>query len=106
MRTMTTDEPLHPIALIIWGALALASAVHVFTDSRRGRRIGHPWAHALMCLIVLWPFVYLLWLFWWPGKVRQAIFGSDKLWARRWAERKLKAAALNQAPHDTGCARS
>ena len=75
--------------LIVWIALILASCVHVFIDSKNDRRIGHPWIHSIMCLVVLWPLVYVLWLFWWPGKLRQAVFGSEKSRAEKWAQKRL-----------------
>jgi hypothetical protein len=58
---------------IVWFGMLMASCIHVFIDSVRDRRIGHPWMHALMCAIVVWPLAYIFWLFWWPGKLRQAI---------------------------------
>jgi len=65
--------------------LVLASSVHVFLQSKRDRRIGYPLRHALMCAIVLWPLSYLCWIFWWPGNLRQAMFGSNRDSAHEWA---------------------
>jgi hypothetical protein len=72
----------------------VAACMHVFIVSRNDPRIGHPWRYALNCFMV-WPVAYLCWLFWWPGKMRQALFGSDKVRAEKWAQRRLKAAARN-----------
>jgi len=69
--------------------LLIASCIHVFLDSKRDPQIGHPWRHALMCALVVWPLPYLLWLFWWPGKLRQALFGSDRDKAEQWARERM-----------------
>jgi hypothetical protein len=42
-----------------------------------------------MCALVVWPLPYLLWLFWWPGKLRQALFGSDRDKAEQWARERM-----------------
>ena len=72
---------------IVWGLLAIQTAtiIHVFWDSKHDARIGHPWMHAIMCAVIIWPIPYLCWLFWWPGKLRQKFFGSDERKAQRWA---------------------
>ena len=77
---MDPFDPFH----IVWVILILASCIHVFVDSKRDPRIGSPWLHAWMCAIVVWPLPYILWLFWWPGKLRHAIFGSGKRRTTRW----------------------
>jgi tellurite resistance protein TehA-like permease len=78
---------------IVWGVLLLASCTHVFIESARNRRIGHPVLHALMCAIVLWPLPYLLWLFWWPGALRQKLFGSDRERAARRIQAQKRSSA-------------
>ena len=83
------DNPFGPMT-IIYLILCLASCIHVFLDSKRDRHIGHPWMHAIMCAI-LWPLPYILWLLWWPGKLRQVIFGSDSdRVKRRLEEERIK----------------
>jgi len=74
---------------IVGVILLIASCIHVYVDSKRDPRIGRPWRHALMCALIAWPLPYLLWLFWWPGKVRQALFGSDRDKADQWARRQM-----------------
>ncbi len=75
---------------IIMGLLMLATFIHVFRDSMKDPRIGHPWMHALMCVIVIWPLPYLCWLLWWPGKLRQRLFGSDRERIRKKVQRELR----------------
>jgi hypothetical protein len=70
------DDPFSPMTIVCL-ILCLASCIHVFLDSKHDLHIGHPWMHSIMCAI-LWPLPYVLWLFLWPGKLRQAIFGSDR----------------------------
>jgi len=65
-------------AMAIGAILVFASCCHVFAESKNDPRIGHPWLHAMLCFLAFWPLPYLCWLFWWPGKLRQALFGSDK----------------------------
>ena len=77
-----SESPADLTTIVIWLILLVASCIHVFIDSKRDRHIGRPWMHAIMCAI-LWPLPYILWLLWWPGKLRQSIFGSDKDRARR-----------------------
>lgn len=81
---------------IIGGILLIASCIHVFVDSKRDPKIGHPWRHALMCALVAWPLPYLLWLLWWPGKLRQALFGSDRDKADQWARRRIDKNTLEK----------
>ena len=75
------DSPLVLVLLVI----QIASIIHVFWDSKHDAKIGHPWMHAIMCAIIIWPIPYLCWLFWWPGKLRQKLFGSDEKRAQLWA---------------------
>ena len=93
------DDVLTPILNLIWLALMIASCVHVGMDSSRERRIGHPFMHVMMCLVVCWPLTYILWLFCWPGKLRQKLFGSDREKAQRWAANQLRTPIPNQAMH-------
>ena len=73
----------------------VASLAHVFVASKRNRRVGTPVMHTLMNAI-LWPLAYLCWIFWWPGSLRQWLFGSDedrvrKRVRRRFAEMRRSA---------------
>jgi len=52
--------------------------IHVWRESKAKRRVGHALGHTLMCAVVAWPLAYLAWILWWPGSLRQWIFGSDK----------------------------
>jgi len=70
--------------------LLIASCVHVFRESKGDRRIGKPWLHVISCALILWPLSYLFWLFLWPGKLRQKLFGSEEERAQEWARQKLK----------------
>jgi transposase len=92
---MRIEEQVTLLVRLVWLLLVLAACVHVFIVSRKDPRIGHPWRYAIMCFMV-WPLSYLCWLFWWPGKLRQALFGSDKVRAEKWAQRRLNAAARKQ----------
>ena len=79
----------NPIYMTIGIFLLIASCIHVFRDSKKDPRIGDPWMHTLACLIIMWPLYYLFWLFWWPGKLRQKLFGSDEAHARKWARQQF-----------------
>lgn len=91
---MSEEEP-DLTTVAIWAILVFASCCHVFADSKRDSKIGHPWRHAMMCAFVLWPVPYLCWLFWWPGRLRQVLFGPDKRRAQRWAEQQLMKTKTN-----------
>jgi len=80
-----------PIFLMIQTLLLILSCVHVFLESKNSRRIGHPWVHTLSCALIAWPLCYLYWIFWWPGTLRQKIFGSDEEQAKTWAKQKLRS---------------
>jgi len=80
------DETDNLIITIVWLAAYLSSLIHVFIDSKNDKNVGFPIRHTLMISLVIWPISYLCWIFWWPGKLRQAIFGSDKEKAQRWAQ--------------------
>ena len=87
---MSTEQTnIHPVRLAIGLLLLIASCVHVFRQSVRDRRIGHPWRHTLSCALIAWPLCYVYWLFLWPGTLRQKLFGSDEERALKWAKRKL-----------------
>ena len=71
-------------------------------ESSRCKRIGHPWRHVLMNLIVCWPLPYLCWILWWPGSLRQAIFGSDREKAKEWARVLAEKAKRCRRQADAG----
>jgi hypothetical protein len=85
----------------VWLLLALEAVtlVHVYRQSRKDARIGHPWLHVCMVMLVLWPLSYLFWLLWWPGALRQALFGSDRKRAEEWARRRLEEQKNTRAPN-------
>jgi hypothetical protein len=86
-----TEYPLYTNPLTwVWVALQIASLVHVFRESSRDKRIGNRWWHVGMNLLVCWPLPYLGWIFWWPGSLRQAMSGSDRDKAHRWARNLIE----------------
>ena len=74
----------NPLFWVVIG-LQTASLIHVGWQSSHDKRIGHTFWHVGMNLLVCWPFPYLCWILWWPGDLRQAIFGTDRDKAHRWA---------------------
>ena len=72
------DETSNPVLTTIWLIALVASLIHVFLQSRRDKQVGTPIRHTLMVALVIWPVSYLCWLLWWPGSLRQWLFGSDK----------------------------
>jgi hypothetical protein len=86
---------------LLWLCVILEtiSLVHVYCESVRDETIGRPWLHVIMVMVVLWPLSYLLWVLWWPGSLRQAVFGSDKDKAQRWARRLIESKRRNKAPN-------
>lgn len=95
-----TGDPyyMHPFTWV-WIALQIASLVHVFRESSRDKRIGNRWWHVGMNLFVCWPLPYLCWVFWWPGSLRQAMFGSDREKARHWARNLIDETRASGAPN-------
>ena len=83
------DETVTPVLTTLWLILSLASLVHVFVQSWRDKRVGYPIRHTIMVALVLWPVSYLCWILWWPGSLRQWLFGSDEERIRREIERRF-----------------
>ena len=79
-----------PVVTVIWLLAFWASLVHVFVQSWRNKRVGYPVLHTLMVALVAWPYSYLGWILWWPGSLRQGLFGSDEERARRKVERMFE----------------
>jgi len=93
-------DPLYANPLTwVWIALQFASLVHVFRESSRDKRIGNRWWHVGMNLLVCWPLPYLCWVFWWPGSLRQAMFGSDREKAHQWARNLIEERKQSGAPN-------
>ena len=72
------EDLLKTPTLVVIFALYVASLVHVFWESMTKQHVGYPFMHVVMCALVVWPFAYLWWIIWWPGSLRQLLFGSDK----------------------------
>jgi hypothetical protein len=66
------------IILVLWWM----SIGHVYRESKTNKRVGHAFGHALM-VALLWPWAYLGWILWWPGSLRQFLFGSDQTRAEK-----------------------
>ncbi len=81
---MPMNEPMTTADIAFW-VIYCASLVHVFCESWLRKRVRYPVLHTLMVAIA-WPIAYPLWLFCWPGWLRQRFFGSDKERVRRRVE--------------------
>jgi len=81
-------DPVSPIEFLtrlIVLVLCIVSLIHVGWQSSHDKRIGNTFWHVGMNLLVCWPLPYLCWILWWPGSVRQYLFGNDRDKARQWA---------------------
>ena len=92
-----------PVVTVIRLLALLASLVHVFVQSRRNKRVGYPVLHTLMVALVIWPISYLCWILWWPGSLRQWLFGSDEERTKRKVDRMFEPdgryASIGRARH-------
>ena len=68
----------------------VASLIHVFMQSSRGKLVRWPIFSTAMVALTLWPLGYLLWIFWWPGSLRQWMFGSDKERIRKRVQKQFR----------------
>ena len=89
----------NPVVFLVVLALSIASSLHVFCESSRDRRIGNRWWHVGINYLVCWPLSYLCWVFWWPGSLRQSMFGTDRDRARQWARDMIEKKKDSRAPN-------
>jgi len=68
----------------------IATSIHIGIQSSRNKRIGNTFWHVGMNLLVGWFLVYPLWLFVWPGQLRQYLFGNDRDKAQKWARKLIE----------------
>jgi hypothetical protein len=98
------EDPGNPVMSAIWFIAFLASLVHVCRESIRMR--DGPLRHTVMVALCAWPLGYLGWVLWWPGSLRQWLFGSDEDRIKREVDRRfgplseLDGASNRVAPTD------